>query len=428
LANLPPSAAQAAEAAARDSYGRLVAVLAARSRDVAGAEDALSEAFAAALSAWPRAGVPENPEAWLLAVARRRAIDAQRRRSTAAAATGHLRLLAEERDERCEHMPDDRLRLMFACAHPAIDKGVRAPLILQTVMGLDAATIASAFLVSPATMGQRLVRAKTRIREAGIPFSIPEPTDLPERLAAVLEAVYAAYTEGWSDAVGTDDRRRALAGEAIWLGRLLAALMPEAPEARGLLALMLFAEARRRARRDADGGYVPLARQDVALWDHAMIDEAERLLTDAAAKRKAGRYQIEAAIQSAHAARRLTGRTDWPAIAGLYDWLSALSPSTVVTINRAVALSQSARTAEARSLIDAAGLDPRSAGYQPYWAARAEVAASDGNLADARESFDRAIGLEQDAAVRRFLLERRDALAAKASDQPPRPSNSTVDR
>lgn len=215
----------AAEAAARRSYGKLVAYLAARTRDVAGAEDALAEAFAAALERWPRDGVPERPEAWLLAVARRRDVDAVRRRLTGEAARDHLRLIAEEAEARMtnEELPDERLRLMFACAHPAIEPGVRAPLMLQAVLGFDAATIASAFLVSPTAMGQRLVRAKSRIHEAGIPFRVPERAELGERLDAVLEAIYATFAEGWSDPAGTETRRRNLApkasGSAGWSPR-----------------------------------------------------------------------------------------------------------------------------------------------------------------------------------------------------------------
>ncbi|WP_292412276.1 DUF6596 domain-containing protein, partial [Mesorhizobium sp.] len=224
----PETARAAAEAAARQSYGKLVAYLAARMRDVAGAEDALADAFAAALERWPKSGVPEKPEAWLLAVARRRDVDAVRRRLTGEAARGHLQLIAEEAEARMTHedLPDERLRLMFACAHPAIEASVRAPLILQTVLGFDAATIASAFLVSPTTMGQRLVRAKSRIREAAIPFRVPERAELGERLEAVLEAIYATFAEGWSDPAGTETRRRNLATEGIWLGRLVASLIP----------------------------------------------------------------------------------------------------------------------------------------------------------------------------------------------------------
>lgn len=266
--NRPEIARAAAEAAARQSYGKLVAFLAARTRDVAGAADALADAFAAALERWPQTGVPEKPDAWLLAVARRRGVDAVRRRQTGEAARDHLKLIAEEVEARMtdEELPDERLRLMFACAHPAIEASVRAPLILQTILGFDAATIASAFLVSPATMGQRLVRAKTRIREIGIPFRVPERAELGERLDAVLEAIYAAFAEGWTDPAGTETRRRNLATEGIWLGRLAASLMPDEPEAVGLLALMLFAEARRAARRSPEGDFVPLAEQDTALW------------------------------------------------------------------------------------------------------------------------------------------------------------------
>ncbi|GAA4127579.1 putative RNA polymerase sigma factor [Aminobacter aganoensis] len=220
MASAADRARAAAEAAAGRSYGRLVACLAARSRDVAGAEDALADAFAAALVKWPVTGVPSHPEAWLLTVARRRAIDQQRRRIAGEAGQDHLRLIGEELEQEMarEKFPDDRLGLIFACAHPAIDPGVRAPLILQAILGFDAAAIASAFLVSPATMGQRLVRAKARIRQAGIPFRVPEAAELGERLSAVLEAVYAAFAEGWADPAGTESRRRNLASEAIWLG------------------------------------------------------------------------------------------------------------------------------------------------------------------------------------------------------------------
>ncbi|TIP95042.1 MAG: RNA polymerase subunit sigma-70, partial [Mesorhizobium sp.] len=291
MSEQPDTARAAAEAAARQSYGKLVAYLAARMRDVAGAEDALADAFAAAVERWPQTGVPQRPEAWLLAVARRRSVDAIRRRLTSEAGRDHLRLIAEEIEARMadEDLPDERLRLMFACAHPAIEAGIRAPLILQTILGFDATTIASAFLVSPATMGQRLVRAKSRIRETGIPFRVPERTELGKRLDVVLEAIYAAFAEGWSDPTGTETRRRNLATEGIWLGRLVASLMPDEPEALGLLALMLFAEARRAARRNAAGDYVPLAEQELALWDGALIDEAETLLRRAAAKGVVGR-------------------------------------------------------------------------------------------------------------------------------------------
>ena len=276
-----------------------------RARASGGGRGRLSEAFAAALAQWPRDGVPAKPEAWLLSVARRRGIDAVRRRRTGEEARPHLALIAEEAEAmqaRQNDIPDERLRLMFACAHPDIAPGIRAPLILQTLLGLDAAAIASAFLVQPSAMAQRLVRAKARIREAGIPFRLPEREDLAERLDAVLAAIYAAYSEGWSDPAGMDARRSNLAGEAIWLGRLAAALMPDEAEAESLVALMLFAEARRPARRDAAGRYVPLGEQSSLLWDSGMIEEAEARLRRAAklsaGEERIGRYQLEAAVQA----------------------------------------------------------------------------------------------------------------------------------
>ncbi|MGH7154782.1 MAG: RNA polymerase sigma factor, partial [Acetobacteraceae bacterium] len=263
-------ARRVAERVARQSYGKLVAFLAARTRDVSGAEDALSDAFAAALCDWPEHGVPRVPEAWLLAAARRRVIDAGRRRQTIANAAGHLRLLADEMADAADdgpEIPDDRLSLMFACAHPAIDPAVRAPLMLQTILGFDAVAIGSAFLVPPSAMGQRLVRAKAKIRQAGIPLRVPARTELRPRLDAVLDCIYAIFAQGWSDPAGTDPRRRNLGDEGVWLGQLLASLLPDEPEVLGLLALMLHAEARRHARRGASGEYVPLAEQDPALWD-----------------------------------------------------------------------------------------------------------------------------------------------------------------
>ena len=406
----------AAEAVARQSYGKLVAYLAARTRDVAAAEDALSEAFAAALADWPAQGIPDKPDAWLLAVARRKAVDAVRRRRSSEAAAGDLRLMAEEIASNmasASEIPDERLSLMFACAHPAIDAGIRAPLILQTVLGFDAATIASAFLVAPATMGQRLVRAKQKIAQAGIPFRLPERADLPERLDAILEAIYAVFTEGWSDPAGTEARRRNLAEEGLWLGRLIASLLPDEPEALGLLALMLYADARRPARRDAQGEYVPLGEQDTALWEAELIGEAEALLRAAGAKGKLGRYQLEAAIQSAHVVRRLTGRSDWAAIEQLYDALFSLTGSPVVAINRAIAIAETHGPAAGLAALDALAEDRRIAEYQPYWAARAGLLAREGAAAEADRAYKLAIGLESDVAVRRFLQARREALSAR---------------
>ena len=404
-----------AEAVARSSYGKLVAFLAARTGDVAAAEDALADAFAAALGDWPTSGIPAKPEAWLMSVAQRRLIDVSRRRRHADAVADDLRLLAAELEAAAEEtgIPDHRLALMFACAHPAIDAAMHAPLMLQTILGFDAASIASAFLVAPATMGQRLVRAKTKIRHAGIPFRIPEADDLRERLDAVLGAIYAVFAEGWSDPAGTEARRRNLSAEGIWLGRLVVSLLPDEPEAIGLLALMLHAEARRGARRDAAGDYVPLAEQEARLWDAALIGEAEALLSRAAWFGVAGRYQLEAAVQSAHAERRLTGGTDWEAIVQLYDALLALTNSPVVAINRAVAIAETQGAPAGLAALGALSGDARLADYQPYWAARAVLLARADDLAGADVAYARAIGLESDPAVRRFLQRRREALHVK---------------
>jgi RNA polymerase sigma-70 factor (ECF subfamily) len=405
----------AAEAVARRSYGKLVAFLAARTRDVAGAEDSLSEAFAAALVDWPVSGIPASPEAWLMAVARRKTIDAARRRRSHADAAPHLQLIGEELEAAASEtqIPDQRLLMMFACAHPAIDPGIRAPMILQTILGFDAAAIASAFLISPATMGQRLVRAKSKIRQAGIPFRLPERADLNERLAAVLGAIYAAFSEGWSDPAGTENRRRNLAEEGIWLGRLVASLLPQEPEALGLLALMLHAEARRGARRNGRGEYVPLAEQDPQLWNAPMIDEAEALLFRASRMGAIGRYQLEAAVQSAHVVRRLTGRTDWAAIERLYDALLEIIDSPVVAINRAIAIAEARGPAAGLLALEALAHDARLADYQPYWAARAGLLARSGEHAAADQAYERAIGLEADPAVRDFLQQRRAQLSAR---------------
>ena len=407
------NARETAEAVARRSYGKLVAFLAAQTGDVARAEDALSEAFAAALSHWPQTGVPENPEAWLMAVARRKIIDMVRRGKSSDAAADHLKLMADEMEHGAKsatEIPDDRLALMFACAHPAIDAAIRAPLILQTLLGFDAATIASAFLVSPAAMGQRLSRAKNKIREAGIAFRIPERADLPERLDAVLAAIYAAFAKGWSDSAGAEIDRGNLAAEAIWLGRLVATLLADEPEALGLLSLMLHSDSRRAARRGPQGEYVPLPEQNPDLWDAESIEEAEALLFQAARMRTPGRYQLEAAVQSAHAARRLTGRSDWQAIEKIYDALTVLCPSPVVLINRAVAIAE-IRGAEAglEALSQLSG-DERLYDYQPFWAARAALLARTGKTNTADEAYERAIGLERDPAVRAFLQQRRSAL------------------
>ena len=398
-------ARRAVEQAARDSYGRLVAFLAARSRDVAAAEDALGDAFRAALEAWPRCGVPDNPEAWLLTVARRRLTDGVRHARVVTDALSTLLAVTEEAQavaSAATVFPDERLKLLFICAHPAINAATRTPLMLQIVLGLDAARIASAFLVRPAAMGQRLSRAKAKIRDAGIAFAVPEPSELPPRLDAVLEAIYAAYGSGWDYVTGADPRRKGLALEAIELGRLLLRLLPGEPEAQGLLSLMLHCEARRAARRSAEGGYVPLSEQDVALWSEPMIDEAQQLLAAAERVGRIGRFQLEAAIQSVHVQRAWTGRTDWEAIALLYEGLVRLAPTVGALIGRAAAIAE-ARGAEAGwALLQMIPADA-VAGYQPYWALAAHLQKRLGRMERAADAYRRAIGLCEDPAMRDFL-------------------------
>jgi RNA polymerase sigma-70 factor (ECF subfamily) len=398
------TARRAAERIARESYGRLLAYLAARTRDVVGAEDALGDALVAALRQWPEQGVPDNPDAWILTAARRRQTDALRRNRTRTTHKEHLKLMLDEMEAAAaepDPVPDRRLALMFTCAHPAVEEGMRTPLILQTILGLTAADIASAFLIPPATMGQRLVRAKARLREAGIPFRVPDREELPQRLDAVLAAIYSVYTKAWNDS--GDAATPALAEEAIWLARLIVSLLPDEPEAQGMLALMLYAEARRGARRDAAGTFVPLEAQDVALWDDAMIAEAEALLHAASSGGPSGRYQIEAAIQSAHAVRRFTGTSDWDAIVALYDSLFVLTRSPVVAINRAAAYAEIAGPEAALADIADLARDERMTSYQPYWAVRAHLAARAGDIADAEHAFTLAIGLSADTAVRDYL-------------------------
>jgi len=372
---------------------------------VAAAEDALGDALVSALEAWPRVGIPANPDAWLLAAARRRLVDASRHAKVEAAAAPALEMLlgrVGHADVTDAVLSDERLKLLFVCAHPAIDDAARTPLMLQTVLGLDAARIASAFLVAPATMSQRLVRVKAKIRDAGIRFDVPEPGELASRVDAVLEAIYAAFGSGWDDVAGADPRRRGLADEAIWLGRLVARLLPGEPEALGLLALMLHCEARRLARRDTHGRYVPLDQQDVTRWSRAMIDEAEQVLAAAASAGRPGRFQLEAAIQSAHTRRAVTGRTDWEAIALLYEGLLLCGATIGARVGQAAALARARDAAAGLVVLDEIPLESVLT-YQPYWALRAHLLKRVGRAAEAGESYARAIGLSEDSAVREFL-------------------------
>jgi len=399
-----------AELAARASYGRLLSILAVRTHDLAGAEDALADAFLAAVARWSIDGVPRNPEAWLLTAARRRLVDAARRRQTRDAK--HV-LLDVNVDDGAggDAFGDERLRLLFVCAHPAIDAAVRTPLMLQTVLGLDAARIASALRVAPKTMGQRLWRAKTRIRDARISFDVPA-AELPARSSAVLEAIYAAYGSGWDDVAGGAAASRGLTEEAIWLARLTVRLLPEQPEARGLLALMLYAESRASARRARDGAYIPLSEQDPSRWDLHRIAEAEAILTEAAHMGRVGPLQLEAAIQSAHLAARRTGSRDDRAVSLLYEALVQMAPTLGVRVAHAVALANTEGPARGLELLDAI-TSAMSDDYQPYWSARAHLLVRLGQQEDARAAYDRAAGLAEHDGVRRWLLAKQRALGAR---------------
>jgi RNA polymerase sigma-70 factor (ECF subfamily) len=386
-----------ADLVARTSYGRLLSILVAGSRDIAAAEDALASAFEAALRTWPDRGVPQNPEAWLLTAARNAIHNDRRHRGVQASAIPDL-LRRHEGLGESDSFPDDRLRLLFLCAHPAIDEGIRTPLMLQTVLGLDADRIARAFVVAPATMAQRLVRAKAKIRDAGLRFVLTEAELSSDRLQDVLDAVYAAFGTGWdsADAEG-------LVEEAIYLARLIASLMPNQPEPQGLLALMLYCHARRAARRDTDGRFVPLDRQDARLWNRDMIIEAEGLLTAASRHGRFGRYLCEAAIQSVHVQRPLTGATNHAALALLYGLLHQHAPSLGAAVSLAAVLVETGDLIRARAVLDALP-DARHQQYQPYWVTLGRLAQADGDADLAREALTRALALTADDAAREHLL------------------------
>ena len=409
----PTDARAAAERAARASYGRLVALLAAPTGDLALAEDALSGAFEQALTTWADAGVPANPEGWLLTVARNRQRDvwksAAHRATTPLDADGEADGAGADRrlgaaastDPFAEvdpfAIPDKRLELLFVCAHPAIDPAVRTPLMLQVVLGFEAAQVAAAFAVPPAAMAQRLVRAKRRIRDTRIPFTVPDRRAMPERLPPVLEAVYGCHSIAWRDGAGS------LAGEAQYLAVTLAALLEREPEAWALAALVTLSLAR-QAGAVSSGTFVPLDEQDPATWDAVLIAEGEEYLRRAASHAgPPGRFQLEAAIQAVHCDRRRTGVTDWRALRVLYLALDGVAPS----LGAAVALAAvTGRIDGADAGLDA--LPPAPAvDFQPWWATRADLLDRAGRLREAAEAYARAAELTADAAVRDHLLTRR---------------------
>lgn len=401
----------AADHAARVSYGRLLALLAAPNGDLATAEDALAAAFEQALRTWPESGVPGNPEGWLLTVARNRLRDlwksAAHRTSTELDAAADLGVI-DDLDPAA--LTERRLELMFVCAHPAIDPAVRSPLMLQTVLGFEAAQIAAAFAVPPATMAQRLVRAKRRIKETRIPFVVPDRRALAERLPAVLEAVYGCYAIAWSAAeAGRLTAPESLAGEAHYLAITLAELLGTEPEAWGLAALIALSLARRPT---AGAAYVSLEEQDPATWDATMITEGESYLRRADGGRL-GRFQIEAAIQAVHCARAVTGQTDWAALRTLYTALATIAPSHGARIALAAVTGRlDGPAAGLERLAELIMEDARIEGLQPFHATRADLLARAGATADAVAAFDRAIELTPDPAVRSYLAGRRDLVGS----------------
>nr|WP_171208692.1 MULTISPECIES: DUF6596 domain-containing protein [unclassified Ruegeria] len=400
-----------AEGVARAAYGKLIAMLASRTGDIIAAEDALSDAFVTALKTWPDCGIPDKPEAWLLTVAKNRRID-QARRDARLVVTDEANDMADATAIEPEEVElDERLKLMFVCAHPAIDEAIRAPLMLQTVLGLEAEQIAHAFLVKPATMAQRLVRVKKKIKSAGIPFVVPDPKAYPERMVSVLEAVYGAYSVDWLEGDGE------LSHEAFFLSNILSELAPENPEALSLTALIGFVEARRDARL-RDGVLVPVPEQDVELWDKQLIDRSASVLAQASLKRPPhsvpGRFQLEAAIQSVHAARSVTGKTDWRALSQLYAGLMHSYPSIGGAVSRAAVVAEDAGPAEGLKILDLINYD-RLNDYQPFHAVRAQCLAELGQTAKAAEAYAKAHSLCTDHPSKLWLEKQIAGLRKKMS-------------
>lgn len=393
----------AAEIAVRSAYGRLLAVLARQWRDIAAAEDALADALLTALDHWPRHGVPPSPEGWLMTAAKNNMLKrARRQRLEQQPEVTALFPDVEEPVPDAQTVEDDRLRLMFVCAHPAIDASVRTALILQTVLGLDAGRIARAYLVNPEALTKRLVRAKAKIKATGLRFVEPDAADLPERLPPVLEAIYGAYSLDWRP--GGAPGAEALDAEAVFLSGLVAAQLPDQPEALGLHALLLFCEARKPALVDASGDFVPLERQQAHRWNAPFIEQGNALLARAASLGAWGPFQLEAAIQSAHCSRYFSGRTPWADILRLYERLLALYPTLGARIGHAMALAQaSAEPARALQLLEDLADGARVRSHQPWWASRAHLLAQTGRKQEAAEAFAQALALTTDACLQRYL-------------------------
>jgi RNA polymerase sigma-70 factor (ECF subfamily) len=413
---LPATALADIERVFREEYGRAVAVLTRVFGDIDIAEDAVQDAFAEAARRWPPAGLPPSPAGWIITTARNRAIDRLRREAARDAKHAQAALL-HAREEPVQEGPvrDDRLRLMFTCCHPALGTAAQVALTLRLLGGLTTAEIAHAFLVPEPTMAQRLVRAKAKIRDAGIPYRIPAEADLPGRISAVLAVVYLIFNEGYTASSGAALARPDLCAEAIRLGRLLAQLMPDEPEVLGLLALMLFTESRRAARTSPDGALVLLADQDRTRWDRALIDEGQAIVRRCLRRGRPGPYQIQAAISAVHSDAPVAAATDWRQILRLYDQLLAVAPSPVVTLNRAVAVAEVDGPAAALALVD--GLAPASlGGYYLFHAIRADLLRRLGRRAEADAAYDLAIARTGNSAERAHLI--------CAKQRPPRPDRS----
>ena len=399
-------AREAVEAAYRDEWGQVVATLIGVTGDWDLAEDCAQDAFAAALATWPRDGVPRNPGAWLTTAARNRATDRLRRDSAGAAKLRERAVLDRDPAEPTpDEIPDERLRLIFTCCHPALPFPARVALTLRTLAGLSTAEIARAFLTAEPAMAQRLVRAKRKIREAGIPYRVPPAELLPGRLAAVLAVLYLIFNEGYDDDGDEQTGRRALTAEAIRLGRVLVGLMPGEPEPRGLLALMLLHEAR-RATRTHDGVLVTLEHQDRSRWDRALIDEGVATLDAALALARTGPYQVQAAIAACHAGAPDAAGTDWPQIAALYARLAQLAPSPVVDLNRAVAVAMVDGLPAGLRMVDEVAASGLLDGYHLLPATRADLLRRAGRAAEAKEAYGQALELAPTEAERRYLAGR----------------------